>query len=697
MMKMVVSMNKKINVKKIVGIISVAMVLLTLLANIPKENHFAVSAEKFILNTDWTMVDVEKQKEESVDLPITFESSYGDYIVLKRKIPDVGYPAMGMQLEVYQNDVWIYVEDELLYEYEYQPGMIDNRAGGSGIIMINIPQDAIGKEIYIEYGRSLNYYPVKIVAPVLIDSTIDNGYIDSNYLWIIAAMISYLLTGVFLLCSYYFEKLNGRYAEKSLIALGGVFISIASWMLCYNKVYTNISETWVFIHIIEYVSFYAMPYFILLYIHQMQTNKVIRFLKRVAGVFLVTTVWAKFLFHIDYLYFLTMSHILMGIHILAVIGTLLIGFRKGALSYKLFSVGLLFLLGSSSYGLVNIHVFNSDVKFVISFMIGISIGGLVLQLSTICLANERTHLKNKETFVQNKAIEYSRYESILGKSGGFFFDWNRIDNTMFHSKSMNEYFGVDIMQDNFSSSEFKKICNELKVTYDFTNVVDKIKRQGNFYKLECDYVHESGEVRWLEMEITLSLNENGEESHLTGIIRDITTDKHQEDYLVGLSREDQLTGLLNKKTFIQESAKIMKRTDKPDSHALFVMDVDNFKNINDTFGHLFGDQVIIDCADLIAEHFRKHDLIARFGGDEYVVLMKDANKEEAEKKCKEINETMRKKYTVDGKECVISVSIGVSMIPEHGCTYEHVFSASDRALYDSKIKGRDTYTIFKEE
>ncbi len=692
-------MEKKLNAKKIrliIGIITVAMVAFTLLANLPKQNKFAVSADKYTWDSNWTLVDIQNQIEEDVKLPITFDSHYGECVILKNIIPASEYPAFGLKLEVYQSDVWIYVEDDLLYEYVYTPGAVDNKAGGSGIIMINIPNEYIGKEIYIEYGRSLIYYPVKIVAPQIINATIDNGYIDSNYLWVIAAMISYLLTGIFLICSYYFERINGRDAEKGLLSLACIFISIASWMLCYNKVYTNISETWVFIHIIEYVSFYAMPYCILCYIHQMQTNTVIRLLKRVAGLFLVATIWAKFLFGIDYLYFLTASHVLMAIHILAAIVTLILGFRKGALSYKLFSVGLAFLLGSSSYGLVNIHFFNSDVKFVISFMVGISIGGLVLQLSTICLSNERIFKKNKETFAQNKAIEYGRYESILGKSGGFFFDWNREINKIHLSQRMNEYFGVEVPVDNFDTNAFKKVCEVLKITYDFSSVIDKIKRQGNFYRLECDYLHESGEVRWLEMELTLSLNAQGQESHITGIIRDITSDKNQEDYLVGLSREDQLTGLYNKKTFIQEASKVMKNCKGTESHALFVMDVDHFKNINDTFGHLCGDQVIVDCANAISSHFRKKDMVARFGGDEYVVLMKNADVEGVKKKCEELNECLRKEYIVDGKKCNISLSIGVSLIPEHGKSYEHVFSAADKAVYESKQRSRDTYTIFSE-
>lgn len=692
-------MKEKMSWEKIriaIGIVTICMIAITLLANQPKQNQFAVTNDNFTWDKNWTLVDVENQVEETVNLPITFEKEFGEYIIIKNTIPESDYSAFGLRMEVYQSDVWIYVEEDLLYEYVYEPGIIDNRAGGSGIIMINIPNEYIGKEIYIEFGRSLAYYPVKIVAPQIINAAIDNGYIDSNYLWIIAAMISYLFTGIFLLASYYFELYNGRKVEKALLSLGGVFISIACWMLCYNKVYTNISETWVFLHIIEYVSFYAMPYCILSYIHHLQTNRVIQFLRKVALVFLVATIWLKFIFGIDFLYFLTLSHILMAIHILAAMITLILGFRKGALSYKLFAIGLMLLLGSSSYGLVNIHFFNSDVKFVISFMIGISVGGLVLQLSTICLSNERLFQKNKNTFIQNKAIEYERYESILGKSGGFFFDWDRQKNTIHLSQRVSQYFAVDIPEENFDSQVFKEICKELKITYDFSNVVEKIKRQGNFYRLECDYLHESGEVRWLSIEATLSLGVQGEESHITGIIRDITNDKHQEDYLVGLSREDQLTGLMNKKTFIKEATRVMKKCGEDESHALFVMDVDYFKNINDTFGHLCGDQVIVDCANAISSHFRKKDMVARFGGDEYVVLMKDADHSAVKKRCEELNECLRKEYAVDGKVCNISLSIGVSMIPEHGKSYEHVFSAADRAVYESKQKGRDTYTIFFE-
>lgn len=642
---------------------------------------------------EWTLVEVESQNTSIIDLPMTFEREYGEYIVLKKMIPETEYPALGMRLEVYQNNVWVYVEDELLYEYIYTPGLIDNKAGGSGIIMINLPSDAAGKELYIEYGRNLEYYPVKIVAPVLLNASIDNGYVDSNYLWIISAMISYLLTGIFLLCSYFFESKNGRASDKAMLRLSGIFISVASWMLCYNKVYTNISESWVFIHIVEYVSFYTMPYFILLYMDEVQSNKAIKLLKTVAAYFAVATIWLKFLFGIDYLYFLTLSHILMMIHILAIIVTLAMSFRKGPLSYKMFAVGISFLIGSTLYGLANIHVFNSDVKFVISFMIGITIGGLILQLSTICLSNEKIFDKNSSTFKQNKEIEYSRYESILEKSGGFYFDWNKNENSIYISSRMNEYLGIEIDKENFTTEVFYDICKKLEVTYDFRGMKKRIKEQGNFCRFECEYKHDSGETRWFEFEVTQSLDDKGEEAYLTGLIRDITDDKLQEDYLLGLSREDQLTGLLNKKSFLHDATAIIKGMKPTDRHAFFVIDVDNFKNINDTFGHLCGDQVIIDCAQSIRRHFRKKDLVSRFGGDEYIILMREVDMESVERKCKELNNDVQREYTVADKTCKITLSIGVAVVPEHGTDYETIFRLADNAVYESKKKGRNTYTI----
>ncbi len=159
------------------------------------------------------------------------------------------------------------------------------------------------------------------------------------------------------------------------------------------------------------------------------------------------------------------------------------------------------------------------------------------------------------------------------------------------------------------------------------------------------------------------------------------------------SEVDLLTGLLNKATIERLSAERLQQLIPEKLAALLILDLDRFKEANDTHGHQYGDDILRQFAEELRKGFRPSDIIGRFGGDEFVVLITGLpNIEIVERKVRYILEAART-LRVNGEETDISVSIGVAIAPWQGNTYEELFHAADTALYQTKENGRDGCTI----
>ena len=160
------------------------------------------------------------------------------------------------------------------------------------------------------------------------------------------------------------------------------------------------------------------------------------------------------------------------------------------------------------------------------------------------------------------------------------------------------------------------------------------------------------------------------------------------------ARMDGLTGLLNKTASIESITDYMLESEKDQMHALLMIDCDNFKAVNDNFGHAVGDEVIKYFASVMKRTFRDSDIKGRFGGDEFIVFMKNTTKEATALRATQLNEAIRKPYIKDGKEIRISCSIGVAYFPKDGSNFENLFNAADGALYKAKSVGKDRFVEF---
>ena len=158
-----------------------------------------------------------------------------------------------------------------------------------------------------------------------------------------------------------------------------------------------------------------------------------------------------------------------------------------------------------------------------------------------------------------------------------------------------------------------------------------------------------------------------------GFLENIDSQVRREENLLQKANIDQLTGLYNKSAAEQFISEILS-SDKNANHALFCIDLDNFKNINDTFGHLYGDKVLKELSGGIKELFRKSDILGRFGGDEFVIFVPNMpNIEFIEAKAVELNKCLHRTYRDGNTELTVSASIGIAVYPKNGDTYKTDF------------------------
>ena len=179
---------------------------------------------------------------------------------------------------------------------------------------------------------------------------------------------------------------------------------------------------------------------------------------------------------------------------------------------------------------------------------------------------------------------------------------------------------------------------------------------------------------------------------LTTVVTDITSLKRVQEQLRFQASYDMLTGLINRRALEHRiSDEVMRANRYGHSFSVFMIDIDLFKTINDTYGHKAGDRVLSDFAGILKESIRITDYAARYGGEEFVVILPET----AMEKAVELGERLRLRvvanpfFIKEGTELNISISIGVAAFPDHGRYWQELIEAADKAMYTAKKSGRN--------
>ncbi len=227
---------------------------------------------------------------------------------------------------------------------------------------------------------------------------------------------------------------------------------------------------------------------------------------------------------------------------------------------------------------------------------------------------------------------------------------------------------------------------DLQKFLNFHSVMSK----GVIEPVEVRFILPDGSIRYYKIIYKLIYDNKGNPLFAVGKTYDI----HEQKTLEYLSRTDSLTGCLNKMT-TENSVNEEINSSRHSTHALFIIDIDNFKAVNDNLGHYFGDTVLHEISDKLHANFRDEDIIGRIGGDEFIVFIKNiCDKRIIDVKANAIANVFKNSYSGEKEDYKISGSVGVSIFPQHGSNYSELYRAADKALYNSKLSGKDCFTVY---
>ena len=231
---------------------------------------------------------------------------------------------------------------------------------------------------------------------------------------------------------------------------------------------------------------------------------------------------------------------------------------------------------------------------------------------------------------------------------------------------------------------------------DFYEAMWKSLRETGKWSGDIRNKRRDGSVYVERLTIDTSYNENGTVNCHIGLFSDVTAERNKEETIWRQAHFDHLTGLPNRQMFHEELSRAMEAADRLGrSLALIYMDLDYFKEVNDSLGHDMGDELLQEVAGRLSRAVREHDLVARLGGDEFTLILNHSdNIAHVEEVCRRVLKAVADAYTLNHNVVTISASLGVTIYPRDGSTVTELLQNADLAMYSAKDAGRNQYRHF---
>ena len=306
-------------------------------------------------------------------------------------------------------------------------------------------------------------------------------------------------------------------------------------------------------------------------------------------------------------------------------------------------------------------------------------------------------ITNEKLLNEQIAVQEERYRLVTELSNDVIFDYVIADDVFSMSENYNSFYSGPVKIQEFIKGEH---WNDPFVAPDdsekFAELFRILISKGENVDEQLRINNVNGVYVWCRIIAMPVRDHEGNIKEVIGKIINIDLHKKELARLETKAMRDPLTGALNKeytKVFIERYM-----DENPDKNGmLFVVDIDKFKEVNDTYGHIVGDNIIIEVVKAITRSFRSSDIVGRIGGDEFVVFACNVQKKEDQiKQAQKLHGVLRQPVEVNGKVIHKSASIGVAMFPDHGSTYERLVECADKALYAVKGSGRDAFIMYDE-
>jgi diguanylate cyclase (GGDEF)-like protein/PAS domain S-box-containing protein len=223
--------------------------------------------------------------------------------------------------------------------------------------------------------------------------------------------------------------------------------------------------------------------------------------------------------------------------------------------------------------------------------------------------------------------------------------------------------------------------------------ISEPKNRNRTRTLELEEYCDDGSTVWVETRVSFLRSEDGRPMEILGVTRNITQRKQTEATIKQLAFFDQVTGLPNRALFKDRLAvAVLSAARNKERLALMMVDLDRFKDVNDTFGHAVGDQLLRGVGERLRSLLRVSDTVSRIGGDEFMVLLPGINDlGDVATVAGKLTASFQTPFAVGGRDLSITASIGASVYPEHGATADALVECADVAMYRAKAMGKNIW------
>lgn len=313
--------------------------------------------------------------------------------------------------------------------------------------------------------------------------------------------------------------------------------------------------------------------------------------------------------------------------------------------------------------------------------------------SFYCILIEITDRKQEQ---EDLRLSLERYQVVINQTTDIIFEWDVLSDTLSFSNNFYKKFGYIaiskdisqklVMSDNIHNTDIQSL----------TTIMRQCLAGIPFTETELRLKNNKNEYIWCKIRATTQFNNYKQPIKVIGIIVDINDDKKQKEKLLNQAQHDPLTGIYNKVAINSIIDSCIKDNSNGVNQAMFILDIDFFKNINDTYGHLTGDRVLSEVARALKNSTRSSDYIGRIGGDEFVVFLPEVISENAAvKKAEKILEQLNQLRPFKN-EMNLTASIGIAMTSSSDDSFVNLYENADKALYAQKNNGRNGYTLYNE-
>jgi diguanylate cyclase (GGDEF)-like protein/PAS domain S-box-containing protein len=321
----------------------------------------------------------------------------------------------------------------------------------------------------------------------------------------------------------------------------------------------------------------------------------------------------------------------------------------------------------------------------------IGLTGFMLYLLVLSSLKKQLDVKTSLT------VSEDRWKFALEGAGDGVWDWDMVTDKVFRSARWQEIYGYANNEIEETSSAGRALVHPDDLEHQIEDTQDYLLGKKDLYISEFRILCKDGQWKWtLSRGMVISRSADGKPLRMIGTHTDITERKHAESQLFELAHYDQITQLPNRVLFLDRFQQVLKQAQHNHQPiTLMYLDLDRFKEVNDTLGHDMGDVLLKAVGDRLRKCVRANDTVARMGGDEFTLILNNVDQQgNAARIAQSILDQFSEPFYLGDEAVYISASIGISVYPTDGSEVEGLLKNADQAMYVAKQNGRNRYHYF---